>query len=206
MQRLSAIVLAGGQSSRMGQDKALIEIGGVPMLRRVCTAAGHCTSSVYVVARDDRYQALLPPGCHLIIETPLGETPAGPIGGFLQGLTTTTTDWVLLLACDLPRLSGEILQQCSQQLDQLPATAIALLPRSAKGWEPLCGFYRRSSLTSLTDFVAGGGRSFQAWLAGQAIATLVVDEPLLFNCNTPADLDYIQNLQPDFCPSDRKQQ
>ncbi len=46
---LSAIVLAGGQSSRMGHDKALIEISGVPLLRRVCEAALQCTNQVYVV-------------------------------------------------------------------------------------------------------------------------------------------------------------
>jgi molybdenum cofactor guanylyltransferase len=190
---LSAIVLAGGQSSRMGRDKALIEIAGVPMLRRICTAALHCTSIVYVVARDDRYQSLLPPGCQLIIEAPAepAHPSAGPLVGFAQGVTAITTDWVLLLACDLPRLSGEILQQWSRQLAQVPPAAVALLPRSPQGWEPLCGFYRRASLTSLTEFGAGGGRSFQVWLAGQTVATLIVDDRLLFNCNTPSDLNQI---------------
>ncbi len=190
---LSAIVLAGGHSSRMGQDKALIEIAGVPMLRRVCEAALHCTPRVYVVARDDRYQALLPPDCQLLIETPLaGENRgSGPLVGFAQGLVAIATDWVLLLACDLPRLQGPVLQTWCQQLDSVPLTAIALLPRSPQGWEPLCGFYRCSSLTSLTDFVATGGRSFQAWLARQTVETLSVDDRCLFNCNTPQDLDHI---------------
>jgi molybdenum cofactor guanylyltransferase len=190
---ISAIVLAGGQSLRMGRDKALIEIAGTPMLRRVCEAALCCTSTVYVVARDDRYQSLLPPNCHLIIEVPLEREHqgAGPLVGFAQGLTAIATDWVLLLACDLPRLQGKTLQQWSRQLDQVPPRAMALLPRSPKGWEPLCGFYRRSSVTSLNEFVATGGRSFQAWLAGQAIETLAVDDRLLLNCNTPQDLDHI---------------
>ena len=188
---LSAIVLAGGQSSRMGRDKALIEIAGVPMLRQVCIAALDCTATVYVVARDNRYQSILPPACQLIIETSAPNQSRGPLVGFAQGLTAIATDWVLLLACDLPRLSGEILQHWSAQLDQMPPAAIALLPRSPKGWEPLCGFYRRSNLTSLTEFVTAGGRSFQTWLAGQIVEPLKVDEQFLFNCNTPQDLKQI---------------
>ena len=79
---LSAIVLAGGQSSRMGRDKALIEISGVPLLRRVCEAALGCTDQVYVVtAWGDRYRALVPPGCHLI-----ADLQQGPLVGFAQGL------------------------------------------------------------------------------------------------------------------------
>ncbi|MBD0362845.1 MAG: NTP transferase domain-containing protein, partial [Coleofasciculus sp. C3-bin4] len=46
---LSAIVLAGGQSSRMGRDKALITLQGVPLLRQVCEVALNCASPVYVV-------------------------------------------------------------------------------------------------------------------------------------------------------------
>ena len=109
---LSAIVLAGGQSSRMGRDKALIEISGVPLLRRVCEAALGCTDQVYVVtAWGDRYLAIVPPSCHLI-----ADLQQGPLVGFAQGLIPIQTDWVLLLACDLPRLRGEDLQFCMAAL------------------------------------------------------------------------------------------
>ena len=61
---LATIVLAGGQSTRMGQDKALILIDSVPLLRRVCEAGLQCSPEVYVVtAWPDRYQAIVPPEC-----------------------------------------------------------------------------------------------------------------------------------------------
>jgi molybdopterin-guanine dinucleotide biosynthesis protein A len=102
---LTGIVLAGGQSSRMGRDKALIPIQGVPLLRRVCEVALNCTSEVYVITPwPERYQDILPDACRVVREVPLpGETQSqGPLVGFAQGLAQVETDWVLLLACDLP--------------------------------------------------------------------------------------------------------
>lgn len=184
---LSAIVLAGGQSSRMGQDKALIEVSGVPLLRRVCEAALHCTDQVYVVtAWSDRHRSILPPHCHLIADI----RRQGPLVGFAHGLAQTQTDWVLLLACDLPRLQGETLQSWTAELETISADTIALLPRSQKGWEPLCGFYRRQCLSNLQDFIQQGRRSFQSWLATQRVQELRLENrEILFNCNTPQDLE-----------------
>lgn len=191
MPPLTAIVLAGGQSTRMGQDKALLPIQGVPLLRRVCEVALQCSDRVLVVtSRPTAYQPILPPPCQIIVETvPTGEKPPGPLVGFSQGLAQVQTDWALLLACDLPNLQPNVVQTWAQQLPLLENTTIALLPRHAKGWEPLCGFYRRTCQASLTQFIAQGERSFQAWLKSQSVQPLpLLDPSILFNCNTPADL------------------
>ncbi len=171
----------------MGHDKALIKISGIPLLRRVCEAALHCTEQVYVVtAWVDRHRPILPPQCHLIIDI----HRQGPLVGFTHGLAQTQTDWVLLLACDLPRLQGEILQSWTAELETLSPDTIALLPHSQKGWEPLCGFYRRRCLPDLQQFVDQGRRSFQAWLANQQVQELRLENrEILFNCNTPQDLE-----------------
>ncbi len=194
---LTAIVLAGGQSSRMGQDKALIALQGVPLLRQVCEIALSCTREVCVITPwPERYQAILPDACRTIREVSLpGETePHGPLIGFAQGLAQVETDWVLLLACDLPQLQVEVLQHWVTELEKTAEEAIALLPRQTKGWEPLCGFYRRQCLPRLTEFIKEGGRSFQRWLAQHPVQELPVsDSQLLFNCNTPADLERLKN-------------
>lgn len=195
MIQLSALVLAGGQSRRMGQDKALLEINGVPMLQRVCSIARQCANPVYVVTPwVERYQAIVPHDCHFIRETAVNSTESqGPLVGFAQALGQVQTDWVLLLACDLPQLRADVLQTWAQQLDQVDAAAIAYLPRHSKGWEALCGFYRRSSLSGLQTFVASGGRSFQRWLAQYPVTELPLTDPqMLLNCNTPDDISRIK--------------
>jgi molybdopterin-guanine dinucleotide biosynthesis protein A len=206
---LSAIVLAGGRSSRMGRDKALIAINGVPLLHFVCNVAQGCVNTVYVVTPwQERYQEIVPPGCQFIREIPLAEEitdtdnlPAserqsvrassahGPLIGFAQGLMQVETDWVLLLACDLPRLRLEILQSWVVELDKVNEGAIASLTRTAKGWDPLCGFYRRHCLPGLWEYINAGGRSFQGWLNKYPIEEFFIsDKGMLFNCNTPEDL------------------
>ncbi|MBD2122557.1 molybdenum cofactor guanylyltransferase [Trichocoleus sp. FACHB-262] len=189
---LAAIVLAGGQSSRMGQDKALIPVQGVPLLRHVCDVAAECTNEIYVVTPwPQRYRELLPNSCRFVQERPLHQDihPQGPLVGFAQGLAQVQTDWVLLLACDLPRLRGEVLQGWAQQLDTVPELAIAFVPYHAQGWDPLCGFYRRSCLPLLNAFISRGGRSFQRWLDHNEVQAIPdADKRMLFNCNTPNDL------------------
>ena len=194
---LSAIVLAGGQSSRLGRDKALITLQGVPLLRQVCEVALNCASPVYVVTSwPERYQDILPDACRVIQEVPLpGETQShGPLVAFAQGLAHVETDWVLLLACDLPQLQVKVLQCWVTGLEKTAQEAIALLPRQAKGWEPLCGFYRRQCLPILTTYINEGGRSFQGWLAQHPVQELPVSNTqVLFNCNTPADLELVKD-------------
>ncbi|WP_448561632.1 molybdenum cofactor guanylyltransferase [Trichothermofontia sp.] len=191
---MAAIVLAGGSSSRMGCDKALIEIEGQPLLRRVCEVASQCCEEVYVVSpRSAQYQPLLPPVCQTIQElTAPDGNPPGPLVGFAQGLAQVQQAWALLLACDLPNLKASLLQAWIAELPRVPPDAIALLPRHPKGWEPLCGFYRRTCLADLQQFINQGGRSFQQWLSQrsvQAINDLTVVKPqMLVNCNSPHDL------------------
>ena len=193
---LSAIVLAGGQSSRMGRDKALIAPEGVPLLKQVYEIAVKCASPVYVVTPwPERYQDILPNSCRFIREVPLpNETePHGPLVGLAQGLAQVQTQWVLVLACDLPRLQVEVLQSWIGLLGDVKDDAIALLPRDVKGWQPLCGFYRHSCLPALQDFINQGGRSFQRWLSQHPVQEVPVsDRQMLFNCNTPTDLEQVK--------------
>lgn len=209
---LSAIVLAGGQSSRMGQDKALLTIQGVPLLQLVCEVAIACCDAVYIVTPwQERYQHLRLPKCQFIREVPLlGDNtaemptsskvavplPHGPLIGFAQGLAQVQTEWVLLLACDLPRLRVDVLQKWAVQLNQVGEEAIAVLTHHAKGWDPLCGFYRRNCLPALNDYINQGGRSFQQWLAQHPVQVLpLLDAQMLFNCNTPADYAAVKALK-----------
>jgi molybdenum cofactor guanylyltransferase len=181
---ITTIVLAGGLSLRMGQDKALLEIAGVPLLRRVTDLVGPLSRSVVVVTGwPERYEAVVP-NCQWVLD----RQTVGPLVGFAQGLTAVKTDWVLLLSCDLPNLDAGTIAGWIEDLATLPPETIAYLPEGEKGWEPLCGFYRLRCRESLQTFIAQGGRSFQRWLRSTTITILPVADPdILFNCNRPED-------------------
>jgi molybdopterin-guanine dinucleotide biosynthesis protein A len=197
--KITAIALSGGKSSRMGSDKALLEIHGETLLSRTSRIALQVADSIYIVARSQEQYQSLRICCQDSIRLVLDQKFDGALVGFWQGLNAIADDppdWILLLACDLPNIQSDILQTWASQLDTLPKTAIAYLPRheednsdqSRKQWEPLCGFYRWQCRESLAEFIEKGQRSFQKWLDTQEVVE-IPDVPLamLFNCNTPND-------------------
>ncbi|AFY72194.1 molybdopterin-guanine dinucleotide biosynthesis protein A [Synechococcus sp. PCC 7502] len=190
---LGAIALAGGKSSRMATDKALLEINGKPLLQKVCEVAQACGANPILVITpwQKKYKFLNLPLESKFIHEP---APQSPLSGFTLGLSNLKTDWVLLLACDLPQLKSDVIQAWSQNLANLPSQAIAFLPKHSKGWEPLCGFYRCSCLESLESYRQKGKYSFQDWLyASRVIEIPHVDPEMLFNCNTPTEYAQVKN-------------
>jgi molybdenum cofactor guanylyltransferase len=216
---LSVIILAGGHSRRMGQDKALLALpNGQPLLGQTLHIAQQLPAEAVVVVTPwpHRYQSIVPPQVQLIQEqhelplagllAGLPRLPAGPLGGFVQGWTTLTSQWCLLLACDMPYLQSAPLQQwwawlatqtpALQPLASLVPSSMALTNQKADitHWEPLCGFYHRNALPALIHYLQGldpqqpAQFSFQAWLKTLPILAYQALPPrLLFNCNTPED-------------------
>jgi len=203
---ITAIVLAGGESTRMGKDKALLTLDNETLLSRICLVGQEVATSVYVVSPwIEKYQSILPPGCLGVKEElVLNAKSNAPTIGFAQGLEKVQTEWVLLLACDLTHLSSSQVKQWSRALTTVLPTTMAFLPRNAKGWEALCGFYRRNCLASLNAYINNGGRSFQGWLANHQVAELKLrDRTCLFNCNTPTDWQSATNKIKNASQSDR---
>jgi molybdopterin-guanine dinucleotide biosynthesis protein A len=193
----AAIVLAGGQSSRMGQDKALLNLGGETLIAHTCRIAVDCGHQVYVVTPfAESYRDHLPESAKIVLETPLpGQTELhhGPLVGLMQGLNALTSlslvaPWVLVLACDLPNLSSAVLQQWQSVVQTQPEDILTCLPQRQGRWEPLCGFYRLTSLSSIKHYIHQGGRSFQGWLRQQSVKPLPLsDDRMLMNLNTRDD-------------------
>lgn len=210
MTKFWALVLAGGRSSRMGQDKALIATGQETLLLRTCRVASEsCERVAVITSNPEQYQVHLPDWVEIILETPLpvqAESYQGPLVGMLQAmkalarqapLTTVETNsrrWLLVLACDLPNLSAPILEDWQQLVKGQPQHVGACLPQRQGRWEPLCGFYRFTYQDSIQRYIDQGGRSFQGWLNRQSVTRLpLADEKMLFNLNTPEDLQQWQS-------------
>lgn len=185
MTALAAVILAGGRSSRMGHDKALISVGGETLIQRTCRIALACTDVVYVVTPwPDRYRSEVPDAVRFIVETPRpgqSGTFQGPLIALISTLNAlqavleeSPPAWVLALACDMPNLSAAVLATWRDELAHLPPHCLAYLAQRQQRWEPLCGFYRVAALESLEQYADSGGRSLQAWLNQQAIPGRII--------------------------------
>ncbi len=141
--QVAAFILAGGSSSRMGQEKGLLELGGEPIIVRTARLIESLVSEVTIVGAPERYTPL---GFRAITDQNFrsqegNELVRTPLVGIATALNATKAPWNLILACDLPYLTIE-------WLDWLLARAInsgahILMPRTSGGLEPLAAVYRK---------------------------------------------------------------
>ena len=139
-QRISAagFVLVGGQSRRMGRDKALLEFAGKPMLLRVADLLQPYAEEVTLLGPVSQYSQfgfpILPDAC----------PGRGPLGAIYTGLQKSSRDWNLFFACDLPFLTPHIVELLLQRASA--TTAQAVVPVAGNRCQPLCAAYHRSCL------------------------------------------------------------
>lgn len=175
---VAGYVLAGGESRRMGQDKALLEKGGEPViLERVAVvteAVGNCA----IVAPVGRYEDL---GVPVLADRWPGQ---GPLGGIVTALEASDAEWSLILAVDMLSVTPEFLAGILAEARRVQTTVVPV--HADGGIEPLCGAYHADALPRLRHFFASGGRRVKDALREVDVHLIDAPEPLLANVNTPA--------------------
>lgn len=135
MNDLTAFVLAGGKSSRMGRDKALLEFGGGTLLARAMNIAAQAADHVRIVGSPAKYE-----GFGEVVEDTFPER--GPLGGIHAALSSTATDLNLILAVDTPFMDPAFLRYLVEQARV--GGALVVVPRIGGRFQPLCAIYRRA--------------------------------------------------------------
>ena len=174
-------VLAGGRSSRMGRDKALLPFRGGALVESVAGAVLEAAGSAILVGHPNSYAAL---GFPVIPDLYPGE---GPLGGILTALAYSGAAWNLVVACDMPALDADFLRGLLDRAAR--ARADALLPAGPSGrLEPLCAVYHARSRPALERAFAAGTRKIATALEAVRVARCDVAEAAPFhNVNTPED-------------------
>jgi len=135
MNEIAAFVLSGGKSSRMGSDKALLEVGGKPLIARAIELASKLSADVAIVG-DPRKLA----GFGRVITDVFPDR--GPLGGIHAALLHSNADLNLIMAVDLPFLTVKFLEFLLQEARSSAATVTVA---SVGGYfHPLCAIYRKS--------------------------------------------------------------
>jgi molybdopterin-guanine dinucleotide biosynthesis protein A len=193
---VTAFVLAGGQSTRMGRAKALLELGGLTLLERALRLSVSVAAEAMVVGprgEFERYGRVLEdvyPG-------------QGPLGGIHAALWASPTDLNLILAVDTPFLEARFLEFLLAQARE--SGAVVTVPRTRDGFHPLAAVYRRSFREAAEQALAEGRNKIDSLFS--QVETRVLEEeelrrfafpPAIFeNLNTPEELERARRRLPE---------
>lgn len=195
-----AYVLVGGRSSRLGRDKAFVPVAGRTLLDRAVAAIREGLGDARVTAvtgpggvRSPARRPDIPFVCDIYPDL-------GPLGGLHTALSDAGTEWIFLLACDLPLVSGGLVSLLAGKILDLAESQAAIVPVQPDGRvQPLCAFYKVKEASMVVGRAISTGESTPmheivanvdarlVYAAEYRVATRGED-PFL-NVNTEADLE-----------------
>jgi len=176
------LVLAGGESRRMGRPKAWIEVGNTVLLRYVVERLGAAFSEVVVsFAEPEQMEQHVP--YRVVFDR---KRSAGPLAGLEAGLIAARHDVLFAVACDMPYVTPSTAQLAVAAAGGCDAA----IPRHDGLFEPVCGAYRKTALPAIVSALDAGNYIAHdvveyldvTWLEGLDVAEFE-------NLNTPADLE-----------------
>ena len=182
----TAIVLAGGQSQRMGRDKASLLLGEQTLLQHVAAILQTMFPRVLVSVRQPRTDIALPQICDT-------HADAGPLAGLYAALTHAETPWIFAVATDMPFIQPALIDYLARQRDGFQA----VVPVVHGHPQPLAAFYATSCLDPFRTLLEGSGKRSLRTALEQLKVCYVDESDLLaadpglrsfFDLDTPQDV------------------
>lgn len=152
---VTAIVLAGGRSRRMGRDKAALVLGGRTLLQRAVDAAGSAADAIIVVGAPGRLLPAVTSSVPLVLLAD-AEEGSGPLAGTVTGLRAVRTAVAVVLACDMPFVTPSLLSLLASVVREGVSAAVPVVEGEP---QPLCSAVRADALGALEAMLAGGARA-----------------------------------------------
>ncbi len=191
MSDVSLVVFAGGRATRLGGvNKALVQVGGRPILERILDSLGPLATERVVLTNDRALEAL--PGLRLVLDA---EPHAGVLPALANGLAAATCELCLVVACDMPFVSRPVFQRLLAL--QRESGADVVIPRTADYLEPMHAVYRRSTaLAAIRKALERGDNRMISYFGDVTVREVSegevrdLDSELLtfVNVNTPEEL------------------
>lgn len=193
---ITIAIQAGGESSRMGQDKALLQFIGQPLIQHVHTRLKPIADETIVTTnRPKDYSFLSLP---LFSDKYPGH---GPLGGLFTSLSSARHPKVAVVGCDMPFVSPDLLSYEAQLLENEHADIV--IPLLNNGYEPLHAVYRRETCLPVVQWALENAQwKLIAWFSKVEVRVLTLEECLQYdsaglaftNVNTPQGLAEAEKL------------
>ena len=200
MTHLTGIILAGGRSRRLGQDKAVQSVGGIRIIDRVITKLSRVVESLTVVIdREERAGELeIDEKVEFIVDC---YPDSGSLGGLYSGLKASTTTWSLLVACDMPFISGSLIQYMRSKLET--GSSDVVIPNFQGRLQTTHALYRNTCLGHIEERLKQRSLRMDGYFSDVEVCTLQEEDFLyiegskesFFNVNTPTDLQMAQDME-----------
>jgi len=189
-EQASAIVMAGGHSSRMGTDKSMLRINDVPMIERICEQLRGSFDQIFISADDVEKFAYL--GFEVI---PDKIPDQGPLMGIASALKVSDNEFNFVVACDIPYINLSFVRRMLTEANE----AGIVVPNERRATnheprvEPLFAVYRKSALPAINEVLLSGGRKISDVFAWCRVEYIELDDAeWLTNINTFADYEEFQ--------------
>ena len=176
----TAIVLAGGNSSRVGRDKAMLKIDGVPIIERIVRQLEPRFSEILIGARSKSDYRFFKR--RVVADRIPGQ---GPLMAIASCLEISSNDLNFVVSCDVPDLPYDLIDRLLQEASQGDG---AVPVRDGSRYEPLFAVYRKSMLVAANEALTRGDRKVISMYPGRAIREVHLDNRVeIRNLNTIAD-------------------
>ena len=184
---ITGIILAGGKSSRMGTDKGFLLLNDKPFVQYSIDALKPVVSEIMIVSDNQDYDVF---GLKRISDLTKN---AGPVAGICSGLDASTSEYNLILSCDIPLINSDILKQLINAIDE--DSEIIQIESNGKTM-PLIALYKKRVKSIFNDFLREDERRLRIAIKGCRTKNIILDkahEICTMNVNTQNELKAVED-------------
>lgn len=181
--KLSAYILCGGKSTRMGEEKGLVEFHGKTFVQWILEALFSIVPNPVLVTKNPAYRVFQLEMIQDLVED------QGPLGGIYTALEHAASDLVLILSCDIPKITAEVLAFLVEKSQASPEKITFL--SDGKNDYPLIGIYPKQHLKTVEKSILNGELKLRQFVESLPHQRIVLNHgriPTVQNINTKAQL------------------
>ncbi len=187
-EKATAIIMAGGTSSRMGSDKSMLAVNGRPMIETICERLRGTFSQILISANEVEKFGFL--GLPVIPDKMPGQ---GPLMGIASALEASANELNFVVACDIPHIELAFVRRMLAEAEDFDA----VIPKSNdEKYEPLFAVYRKSALEAINEVLRSGGRKISDVFARCRVKYIKLETNGFMNLNTMAEYgEFRENIR-----------